>query len=1396
MGFLRNAYYNLLYVVYFLPIICAVFLIGQTMIRIYRYFCLIVLLGSVQTVYANNGCEVNYAISSDWGNGFTAKVIVTNQGEAWSGWDATWTMPSGQQITGLWNGTHSQSGANVAVASYAWNANVTTNASVDFGFNGSYSGENTLPNDFRINGVLCSGQAPIVDTDTDSGDGNTDTPTTPTVTTETKSCRVNYTVSSQWNTGFTANVSIENTGSALAGWNVTWDMPNEQGITNLWNGVYQQTQQAVQVSHLNWNQNIAQGGTISFGFNASHLGTNQIPDNIAVDGVLCEGQTPTPTLTNEVICTASYSIKEQWNTGFSSDVVIENQGTALNDWQVTWTMPTGQTVSQSWNGEFSQSGDVVTVSAANWNKIIPSGEQLAFGFNGSYSGENPIPIDIQVNGTKCAGQADQVLIRPQAPSNLQISLHDNSTAVLTWNDNSDNEAQFRIERRKSNQNWQELAQTGANTNNYSDTTLVLGQAYEYRVAALNSTGVSVYSNTVLAMRQDHSQIAGQTLVENCYICHNTEGASQGDAIPTIAGLQKNYIVSTMTAYQTGTKTSTIMSRIAKGYSSSQIDAIATELASKNYTGVAQQGDAILVALGRKIHDENCAVCHTDDGRASTTGSPLAGQWKSYLIATIDDFIAGNNSTLPQAMINQLNNLSSQYGTQAVAAIAEFYAANPDNNTGYDTDSGDNTGNTGDGNSDDNGDTNSGDDSSNTLTAPSGISTTVLDNEKVTLTWLDQSSAETGFKVERSGTDNNWQAIATLPANSTSYTDTNVSADNDYNYRVAAYDAQNSNYSETGSATLLTTLAYGQQVYNNQGCASCHGEMGLGGFTNVPLTRFTANDLSQLTAINATTMPRTEPSNCVGNCAAASAKYIIEVLAANSSNNSGGNTQACSGSSPASPRSLRLLTRYEYQNTVNDLLGLSVNLIHELPDENLVAGFDNNSAANQVTALRLEAFLNKSETLAQQAVSQNFSRLVPCNSEDTQCAQQFINTLGKWAYRRPLTNTEQAAYLAFFAQDSFNAAVEKSVMAFLMSPHFLYRSELGTLQTDGSYQLTSYEIASQLSYLFWGSMPDAELMQLADNNGLTSDAERITQAARLFNDPRSREALGNFAGQWLLGSSPYSLAEKDQASYPNYTASVREAFSQELVNFFNHVTFDSSKKYRELFTPDYILANKVLADYYGLSAVGSTNFAITPVLDGSRTGVLSLGAVLAKYATSNSSHPFKRGAFFMERLLCHELPEPANMGVVVAPVPDPNATTRELFSFHSESNSACYSCHQYLDGPGFAFENYDGAGQYRATENNQVINPAGILRGLETYTATEELAFSNLAQLGGILAESPNASQCLARQYYRYTMGREENSADNCVLQDYLSNYQVSDYNLQTMLLGIVNSPNFTKRRAQ
>jgi hypothetical protein len=142
------------------------------------------------------------------------------------------------------------------------------------------------------------------------------------------------------------------------------------------------------------------------------------------------------------------------------------------------------------------------------------------------------------------------------------------------------------------------------------------------------------------------------------------------------------------------------------------------------------------------------------------------------------------------------------------------------------------------------------------------------------------------------------------------------------------------------------------------------------------------------------------------------------------------------------------------------------------------------------------------------------------------------------------------------------------------------------------------------------------------------------------------------------------------------------------------------------------------------------------------------------------------------------------------------TTRDRFVFHSNSGTSCFSCHQYLDGPGFNFENYDGSGQFRLTENGNLIDAAGILRGLETYTPREQQTVNNLSQLSNIVADSPTAARCLGKQYYRYATGRRETAADSCALNSYLDTYEASGYNLQTLLLSIVNTPNFTLRRAQ
>lgn len=1318
-------------------------------------------------VLAPSTCQVSYKISEQWNDGFTASVTLTNLGDAWKTWTATWTMPNGQVITGLWNGTLTQSGAAVSVKDAGWNANVAKNASVNIGFNGTHTGTNNVPTNVTVNGVLCS--------------GNPEPPPPPPP--PVVACDVKYAIVSQWDTGFTADVYIKNTGDAVNDWTVAWDMPDAQQITGMWNGVPKQTNSHVDVTHAGWNKVLAKSGYLQFGFNGLHQGSNRIPGNLTLNGVKCTGQIDPPALPPPS-CEVKYKIQSEWGTGFTAAVDITNTGAGWNGWKTTWTMPTGQVLTQGWGAQLSQTNDKVTALNLDGNKIVAQNQTISFGFNGSLNGFNAAPIDLAVNGTRCSGQSNEVVLPPNAPSQLQATLVDNNYANLSWQDNSNNESNMLLERRENGGAWATLATLAKDSVSYADKTLTAGVVYEYRVKAVNSYGSSAYTSVVRVVRQDRTDIKAATLVNNCAACHGTDGYSAGPGVPSITGLSKSYLVKTMKAYRTGERASSVMNRIAKGYTDTQIDRMADYLSKLTFKAATQTTDQDLVNRGKAVHETHCMFCHAGTGNdIGFTGTRLDGQQMTYLHATLEDYCAGRSSNVPTEMANQIKGLKTQFGEDVLLALAQYYAADATTKAG-----GNNGGGGGGGGSTD---------PKVAPAAPSNLTAAVVNNSKVSLAWQDNSGNETGFRVERRVTGaTTWTLAATLGSNVQTYNDAGVAMGMSYDYRVAAFNAVATVASNEASATLLTALKFGESQYQRQGCASCHGADGKGGFTKIPLTKYTATQLSALTKIIHDTMPPGNPGACVDGCASSIASYILDVLVPAAGGGGGGDTQACTSSPPAGVRSLRLLTRLEYQNTVNDLLGLNLNLVNNLPDENQVGGFDNNIAQNQVSGLRMDAYLSQAEKVAAQAVLNSWSKIMPCSQQDTACARQFIQSFGKRTFRRPLTTAEVDSYALNFSGVAFKDAVEKTVMAMLVSPNFLYRSELGELQADGTYKLTPYEVASSLSYLFWGSMPDDALFQAADQNALDTPAQRISQASRLLAASRSRTQVGNFVGQWLLKTSPYSLPAKDASVYPAYTDDVKAAMSQELINFFNHVTFDSTQSFRELYTADYVIANKALADFYHLNGPSGTSFEKTPVTNGTRTGLLTLGAVLARYANSNESHPFKRGRFFFERILCHDLPEPANFGLVQPPDPDPNMTTRQRFDFHSNAIPSCYSCHQYLDGPGFGFENYDGAGQFRQFENGKLINASAILRGMETYTPTEELTFNDLNHLSKLVADSSSAAQCVARQYYRYTTGHLETAADQCALDSYLKTYSDNGYNLQTMLLSIVNAPNFTLRRAQ
>ncbi len=636
---------------------------------------------------------------------------------------------------------------------------------------------------------------------------------------------------------------------------------------------------------------------------------------------------------------------------------------------------------------------------------------------------------------------------------------------------------------------------------------------------------------------------------------------------------------------------------------------------------------------------------------------------------------------------------------------------------------------------------------------------------------------------------------------------------------------------------------GEALYAAQ-CAGCHGDDGEGLGTFPDLYRAYPSRVAyvQKTVFD---MPLANPASCGEECAELVTQYIEQVLLPRAGfgasvvigpdrpdtqnpttggpvaggdgagGGSGGDDGfdpippkpelACNGETPG-PRALRLLTRREYENTTRDLLGVEIpTILQDLPIEARELEYDNNIEVNVITARHIDAYLDVASKLADKAVSQNRNGLLSCdpNRNEDQCARQFVSEVGLKAYRRPLTGEEADGLLSFFGgAGSFDDGMRQALVAMLVSPNFLYRSELGSPAGGGNFQLSPYEIASALSYLFLGSMPDDQLFQAAANNALRTPEQRVAQAQRLIDDPRSRAQIGVFAAQWL-GSDPFQTGEKDRSVYPNYTGAVQAASDDELVEFFNHVIFESTGTVQELFEADYVFVNSDLARFYNLSAPGATanDFVKVPVPDGSRGGILGLASVLASYAHSDDSSPIKRGVFVRKRLLCHELPAPPPAIDNTPPGLDPSLTTRERFAAHSAS-PFCQTCHQYIDDLGFGLERYNGAGEFRQSEFGMPIDDSGSIKALVGFDPDNlngnfrSVPFQGLRQLSGLLATSPDVPDCLAKQYFRYTRGYKERESDACTIDGLQKVFEASDYDLRTLLISIVNSPSFTLRRAE
>jgi hypothetical protein len=512
------------------------------------------------------------------------------------------------------------------------------------------------------------------------------------------------------------------------------------------------------------------------------------------------------------------------------------------------------------------------------------------------------------------------------------------------------------------------------------------------------------------------------------------------------------------------------------------------------------------------------------------------------------------------------------------------------------------------------------------------------------------------------------------------------------------------------------------------------------------------------------------------------------------------TPVCEGDERPGPRRLRLLTRAEYAATVSALLFIQAPPVDNLPVESVVDGFNNNARAQVVTSRHIDEYLATGDRLAEQALTQSKGRLVPCAGA-AGCDRTFVTAFGRRAFRRPLTQEEVQRYTYLFAPsftgagaDAFDKGVRLTIQAILASPSFLYRSEVGERASDGTYKLTPFEIATAMSYLLTGSTPDDLLLDAAQNGQLGTPQGIETQARRLLSSPASRPAIAAFFRQWL-GIDGFLYTNKDTAVYPGFTDDIRKAMVDEADTFVAEVVQNGKGTFTELFQADYLFASDTLARFYGLPGTGNPQPGRVTAPGGAarkRGGLMTLGALLGAHAHSNESSPVRRGVFVRQQLLCSTLtPPPENLNIM-PPGLDPSLTTRARFQRHS-SDPACASCHKLIDPLGFGFERYDGVGAYRETEAGMPIDSSGEVLGMESLESTDSVRFDGPTALGALIAASPNAQACFARQLFRYARGGENGTADGCAIKKLQEAFAAGALDVDQLFIEVLKQRSFTVR---
>jgi len=505
---------------------------------------------------------------------------------------------------------------------------------------------------------------------------------------------------------------------------------------------------------------------------------------------------------------------------------------------------------------------------------------------------------------------------------------------------------------------------------------------------------------------------------------------------------------------------------------------------------------------------------------------------------------------------------------------------------------------------------------------------------------------------------------------------------------------------------------------------------------------------------------------------------------------------------------RRLNRAEYLNTMRDLFGgrIDFHLDRLLPaDAGGGEGFDTTGSTLFTSSIHLEKYLAVAEQITR-LVLPDQSRGQPPElraARDLILFQQpgwfenpepkaraVITAFARRAWRRPVTPMETDRLMQLFQRarhrgDGFSGSVRLALQAVLISPHFIFLAEPEP-EKKGIQRLADIPLASRLSYFLWSSMPDAQLLALAEAGKLADTNVYRAQIQRMLKDPKA-DALGErFALQWLDLERLGGEVKPDPTRYPEFDPALAQAMKDEVVQFFNHLVRED-RPLLDLIDCRYTFANQRLAQLYDLPGISGQELHRVELADYRRGGLLGMAAVHAATSYPLRTSPVLRGRWVIESLLGDKIPPPPP-GVPTLNEQDARTgrlSLRKQLEQHRQ-NAECASCHDKMDPLGFGLENFDVLGRWRDQLGGQPVDTRGTLPSGETFDGPAGLKRVLLAQKHKFVRH-------LARKMTGFAFGRQLNGFDNCVIEEAMKALESQNWRATVLIEMIATSYPFQYR---